>query len=143
MCQSFCSTKQTSAEKTYWEALGTPWEAFLERPALEDFTFHQQAFSQALTALQEGKDLVALTWNGRGVVGALNDPEGRRMSNDAFVNGARAAGMSGSGPAIAIFVPAISKPSIERLSQWYDKFDNVEIILTKVINAEFETSDEE
>ena len=114
-----------------------------KRPEMENFTFHQQAFSQALTALQEGKDLVALTWNGRGVVGALNDVEGRRMSNDAFVNGARAAGMSGSGPAIAIFVPAISKPSIERLSQWYDKFDNVEIIQTKVINAEFETSDEE
>ena len=65
------------------------------------------------------------------------------MSNDAFVNGARAAGMSGSGPAIAIFVPAVSKPSIERLIQWYEKLDHVEIMLTKVINAEFEPLDEE
>lgn len=110
-----------------------------EKPVLEDFTFHQQAFSQALTALQEGKELVALTWNGRGVVGALNDTTGRRLTNDAFVNGARAAGMSGSGPAIAIFLPAISQPSIDRILRWYNKFDDVEIIETTVINAEFES----
>ncbi|MBT4066770.1 MAG: hypothetical protein HOE76_06095 [Euryarchaeota archaeon] len=113
-----------------------------ERPAIDDFTYHQQAFSQALSALQEGKDLVALTWNGRGVVGALNDPEGRRMTNDAFVNGARAAGMSGSGPAIVIFAPAISKPTLERLSKWYERFGDVEVIKTTVINAVFEESDE-
>ena len=67
-----------------------------KRPELGDFTFHQQAFVQSLNALQEGNDLVALTWNGRGVVGALNDPMGRKLTNDAFVNGARAAGVSGS-----------------------------------------------
>jgi shikimate kinase len=115
----------------------------IEKPELEDFTNHQQSFSQALTALQEGKDLVALTLNGRGVVGALNDQVGRIMTNDAFVNGARAAGISGSGPAIVIFAPAISKPTIERLVKWYEKFDDVEIITTSVINAEFETLDEE
>lgn len=113
-----------------------------ERPALEDFTFHQQAFSQALTALQDGKDLVALTWNGRGVVGALNDQSGRRLTNDAFVNGARAAGISGSGPAIVIFAPAISTPTIERLIRWYEKFDDMEIIETSVINADFSSGEE-
>ena len=112
-------------------------------PQLEDFTSHQQAFSQALTALQEGKDLVALTLNARGVVGALNDQDGRRMTNDAFVNGARAAGISGSGPAIVIFAPAISRPSIERIIRWYEKIDDVEIIETSVINANFATTDEE
>ena len=113
-----------------------------ERPALEDFTFHQQAFSQALTALQDGKDLVALTWNGRGVVGALNDQSGRRLTNDAFVNGARAAGISGSGTAIVIFAPAISTPTIERLIRWYEKFDDMEIIETSVINADFSSGEE-
>ena len=113
-----------------------------KRPQLEDFTFHQQAFVQALNALQEGNDLVALTWNGRGVVGALNDPKGRKLTNDAFVNGARAAGMSGSGPAIAIFVPAISAQSIERIKRWYGKFDDVELIETSVINAESASMDE-
>ena len=101
-----------------------------KRPQLEDFTFHQQAFVQALNALQEGNDLVALTWNGRAVVGALNDPKGRKLTNDAFVNGARAAGISGSGPAIAIFVPAVSAQSIERIKRWYSKFDDVELIET-------------
>ena len=113
-----------------------------ERPELEDFVYHQQAFSQALTALQEGKELVALTWNGRGVIGALNDSTGRRLTNDAFVNGARAAGISGSGPAIAIFAPSISLPTIERLLRWYQKFDDVEIIETSIINAEFDIVDE-
>lgn len=115
----------------------------IERPELEDFSTQQQSFSQALAALQDGKDLVALTMNGRGVVAALNDTDARRMTNDAFVSGARAAGISGSGPAIVIFAPAISKPTIERLIKWYEKFDNVEIIKTSVINAEFETLDEE
>ena len=113
-----------------------------ERPALEDFTYHQQAFSQALTALQEGKDLVALTWNGRGVIGALNDSTGRRFTNDAFVNGARAAGINGSGPAIAIFAPSISSPTIERLLRWYQKFDDLEIIETSIINADLDAMDE-
>jgi len=112
------------------------------RPALEDFTFHQQAFAQALNALQEGKELVALTWNGRGVIGALNDPIGRRLSNDAFVNGARAAGISGSGPAIAIFIAAISKQSIQRILKWYSKYDDVELIETKVINSDLASADE-
>tara|TARA_B100000459_G_C8592647_1_gene208427 strand:- start:97 stop:978 length:882 start_codon:yes stop_codon:yes gene_type:complete len=113
-----------------------------KRPELEDFTSHQQAFAQALNALQEGKELVALTWNGRGVVGALNDPIGRRLTNDAFVNGGRAAGISGSGPAIVIFASAVSRPTIERIKKWYSKYDSMEVIETKVINADFSSMDE-
>ena len=112
------------------------------RPELEDFTLHQQAFAQALNALQEGKELVALTWNGRGVVGALNDLDGRRLTNDAFVNGGRAAGISGSGPAIVIFASAVSRPTIERIKKWYSKYDSMEVIETKVINADFSSMDE-
>ncbi len=113
-----------------------------KRPELEDFSSHQQAFAKALNALQEGNDLVALTWNGRGVVGALNDPIGRRLTNDAFVNGGRAAGISGSGPAIVIFASAVSRPSIERIKQRYSKNDSMEVIETKVINADFSSMDE-
>ena len=107
-----------------------------ERPRLEDFSYHQQAFMQALSALQEGKDLVALTWNGRGVVGALNNPTIRRLTNDAFVNGARAAGVRGSGPAIVIFAPSISKPTSERIKKWYSKFPELTIIETRIVNSE-------
>lgn len=106
------------------------------RPEIEDFSFHQQAFVQALNALQEGNDLVALTWNGRGVVGAVNDPVGRKLTNDAFVNGARAAGISGSGPAIAIFSPAVNDQSLSRLKKWYSRNGDFELIETKIINAE-------
>lgn len=112
------------------------------RPQLEDFTFHQQAFVQALNALQEGNDLVALTWNGRGVVGALNDPIGRKLTNDAFVNGARAAGISGSGPAIAIFSPAVNDQSLIRLKKWYSRSGDFELIETKIINAELTPMEE-
>lgn len=112
------------------------------RPELEDFTYHQQAFSQSLNALQEGNDLVALTWNGRGVVGALNDTKGRKLTNDAFVNGARAAGISGSGPAIVIFIPSVALQTIQRIKKWYSKFDDVLLIETKVINADFSSMDE-
>tara|TARA_B100000989_G_scaffold170070_1_gene127299 strand:- start:7743 stop:8621 length:879 start_codon:yes stop_codon:yes gene_type:complete len=108
----------------------------VEKPSLESFSFQQQSFAQALTALQEGKDLVALTLNGRAVVSALNDPMGRRMTNDAFVNGARAAGITGSGPALVIFLPSVSKPTIERLKNWYNRYDDVEIMETSVLNKE-------
>jgi shikimate kinase len=113
-----------------------------QRPVLEDFAYQQQAFTQALTALQEGKDLVALTWNGRGVIGALNDNTAKRMANDAVMNGARAAGISGSGPALAIFAPSISRSTIDRLHNWYQKYDDVEIMETTIINAEFGAMDE-
>ena len=119
-----------------WTVLIVLRDERLERPSLESFSYQQQSFSQALTALQEGKDLVALTLNGRGVIGAVNDPIGRRMTNDAFVNGARAAGMTGSGPAIVIFLPSISQQSIDRLRNWYDRYDGVEILDTTVINAD-------
>jgi len=108
------------------------------KPELEDFTFHQQAFAQSLNAIQEGNDLVALTWNGRGIVGALNDPVGRKLTNDAFVNGARAAGMSGSGPAIVIFAPAGNEPSLKRLRDWYIGNKNLELIETKVVNKQMQ-----
>ena len=68
-------------------------------PTLDDFASQFTAFQQALAALQEKKPLVALTWNGRGTVAALKDIEGRKMANDSFMNSARAAGVSGSGPA--------------------------------------------
>ena len=45
------------------------------RPALEDFLPHQQHFVQALNAIQDGNELVALTLNGRGVIGATKITE--------------------------------------------------------------------
>ncbi len=107
-----------------------------ERPDAETFAWHQQGFQQSLGALEKGDALVAITWNGRSMVSVLNDMNGRRLTNDAFVNGARAAGISGSGPTIVIFSPAVSKPTLDRLKQWYGaRQKDVEVREVKIINS--------
>ncbi|MGB0489892.1 MAG: hypothetical protein ACPHK3_07200 [Candidatus Poseidoniaceae archaeon] len=90
-----------------------------KHPPLESFAPHASHFQHALLALQEGRPLVALTQNGRGVVAATQDHQGRQLANHAFVNGGRAAGITGSGPAIVIVVPAGIEQPIERLKQQY------------------------
>ena len=60
-----------------------------------------------------------MTWNGRGTVAALRDIEGRKMANDSFMNSARAAGVSGSGPALVIVVPKQQVPTVERIKSFY------------------------
>ena len=89
------------------------------QPSLEDFASQATAFQQALSALQQKNPLVAMTWNGRGTVAALRDIEGRKMANDSFMNSARAAGVSGSGPALVIVVPKQQVPTIERIKSFY------------------------
>jgi len=107
------------------------------RPEPEAFAVQQQNFVQALNAIQEGQELVALTWNGRAMVGVISDSIARKLTNDAFVNGARASGMSGSGSAIVLVAPSISKPSCERLKQWYTtRYPDVELIEVKFLNAD-------
>ena len=112
-----------------------------KRPSLEDFIPHQQHFIQALNALQEENELVALTMNGRGVIGATGDVKGRIMTNDALVNSARAAGITGSGTAIVIVVPKLLQGIMDRLKQWYEsKYPEVELIETNFLNPDKEDS---
>jgi shikimate kinase len=109
------------------------------QPTLEDFASQTTAFQQALNALQEGNPLVAMTWNGRGSVAALRDVEGRKMANDSFMNSARAAGISGSGPALVIVVPAQQTPTVERIKSWYStRYPEAEIIETSFLSNEIE-----
>ena len=106
-------------------------------PSLEDFASQVTAFQQALNALQERKPLVAMTWNGRGTVAALRDIEGRKMANDSFMNSARAAGVSGSGPALVIVVPRRLGATLERLKSWYSaRFPEAEVIETSFLSKE-------
>ncbi|WP_338172415.1 hypothetical protein [Candidatus Poseidonia alphae] len=107
------------------------------RPTFEDFVPHTAAFQQALSALQNNQELVALTWNGRGMVAVLGDTEGRKMTNDSFVNSARAAGVTGSGPALVIVVPSQQKPTIERIKSWYGiRYKDAEIIETAFLSSQ-------
>lgn len=109
------------------------------QPTLEDFASQATAFQQALLALQDGNPLVAMTWNGRGTVAALRDVEGRKMANDSFMNSARSAGISGSGPALVIVVPASHVPTVERIKSWYSlRFPEAEIIETTFLSTDEE-----
>lgn len=113
------------------------------RPALEDFLPHQQHFIQALNAIQDGNELVALTLNGRGVIGATKDHKARILANDALVNGARAAGLSGSGTALVIVIPIQLEGVIQRLKMWYEnKHPEFTIIETRFKNPENSESEE-
>ena len=104
------------------------------RPTLEDFASQVTAFQQALAALQDRNPLVALTWNGRGTAAALRDIEGRKMTNDSYMNSARAAGITGSGPALVIVVPQNAKPTIERIKSWYGmRYPGAEILETNFL----------
>ena len=112
-------------------------------PTLDDFASQFTAFQQALAALQEKKPLVALTWNGRGTVAALKDIEGRKMANDSFMNSARAAGVSGSGPALVIVVPRQSGPTLERIKTWYStRYPQAELIETSFLPKDEDDSSE-
>lgn len=108
-----------------------------QKPAIEDFIPHQAAFQNALGALQEGRELVALTWNGRAMLGVLGDVHGRKITNDSLLNGARAAGISGSGSALVVVAPKVSKPTCERLKQFFEtRVKDVKVVETSFLNGE-------
>lgn len=106
------------------------------RPSIEDFQLAAQPFEQALAALQSNNPWVSLTWNGRGIAAVLKDVEGRKMANEAFVNGARASGISGSGTAIVIVIPSSNEVMKDRLKQWYlQKYSNVDVIECSLVGS--------
>ena len=117
-------------------------ESRTKSPTLEDFQPFFNDFQQALSAIQEGDLLNAITWNGRAMSGVLDDFDGRRISNDAFVNGARSSGISGSGPAVIILSPSITPQTVNRLKRIFDnKQKKLTIIETKFLNSEGEDVD--
>jgi shikimate kinase len=129
-------------ESDDWFVLIVSREKRTQSPTLEDFQPFFNDFQQALSAIQEGDLLNAITWNGRAMSGVLNDYDGRRISNDAFVNGARAAGISGSGPAVVILSPSITPQTINRMKKILtSRADKTTIIETKFLNSEGEDVD--
>ena len=72
-------------------------------------------FQKAITAIEQENLLVALTENGRAVANALGDSAGRRLANDLMVWGARAAGITGSGSAVAAFLPSHNDSTKRRI----------------------------
>ena len=98
-----------------WIVLIAAREPRKSRPQLEDFAPMFNEFEKALIALQQGELLNCLTINGRAMCAVTNDIQGRKIANDAFINGARSSGLSGSGPAVVIVVPSLVKSSADRI----------------------------
>ena len=129
-------------ESSDWTVLIISRDKEKQPVTLEDFQPFFNDFQQALSAIQEGDLLNSITWTGRAVSGVLEDGEGRRMANDAFVNGARAAGISGSGPAVIIIIPSITPQTTKRIKSLFStgKY-NCTIIETTFLNSEDEEMD--
>ena len=129
-------------ESNDWTVLIISRDKEKQPVTLEDFQPFFNDFQQALSAIQEGDLLNSITWNGRAVSGVLEDGEGRRMANDAFVNGARAAGISGSGPAVIIIIPSITPQTTKRIKSLFStgKY-KCTIIETTFLNSEDEEMD--
>ena len=98
-----------------WIVLIAAREPRKVRPQLEDFAPMFNEFEKALIALQQGELLNCLTINGRAMCAVTNDIQGRKIANDAFINGARSSGLSGSGPAVVIVVPSLVRSSADRI----------------------------
>ena len=98
-----------------WIVLIAAREPRKVRPQLEDFAPMFNEFEKALIALQQGELLNCLTINGRAMCAVTNDVQGRKIANDAFINGARSSGLSGSGPAVVIVVPSLVRSSADRI----------------------------
>ena len=117
-----------------WIVLIAAREPRKSRPQLEDFAPMFNEFEKALIALQQGELLNCLTINGRAMCAVTNDIQGRKIANDAFINGARSSGLSGSGPAVVIVVPSLVKSSADRIKSTLQRLMPAEqIIETKFL----------
>ena len=107
------------------------------RPELENFAPLFQEFEKALIALQQGELLNCLTINGRAVCSVTNDLQARKIANDAFINGARASGVTGSGPAVVIIIPSLVRSSAERIKSALSRLmSSDQIIETKFLSLD-------
>ena len=122
-----------------WVVLIISREGRITQPQLEDFAPFYQEFEKALIGLQQGEILNCLTTNGRAMCGVTNDIQGRKFSNDAFINGARASGITGSGPAIVIVIPRVVYSSVERIKKILSRFVGPgNFIETKFLSKDFD-----
>ena len=117
-----------------WIVLIAAREPRKSRPQLEDFAPMFNEFEKSLIALQQGELLNCLTINGRAMCAVTNDIQGRKIANDAFINGARSSGLSGSGPAVVIVVPSLVRSSADRIKSTLQRLMPAEqIIETKFL----------
>ena len=69
---------------------------------IENFSGNKHLFERPLASLVSGSPLEALSSNGMAVAASTEDFEALRICNHSIASGAIAAGVSGSGPAVAV-----------------------------------------
>ena len=79
------------------------------------FSQHEQIFERSLASVMRGSILDALSSNGMAVAAATDDQEALRICNLSIASGAIAAGISGSGPSIAIVCFQEDSTSLSKL----------------------------
>ena len=96
-----------------------------------EFKDQRKLFERALASVSSGSMLGAMSANGMAVAAAIGDDEALRICNSAIARGAIAAGISGSGPAIAVVCYEGSDEVLEILQE-----SCVEVIRTAFIPPE-------
>jgi len=86
-----------------------------------DFESQSKLFERALASLSNGSILSAISTNGMAVSAAMGDDESLRLCNSLIVRGALAAGVSGSGPAVAAICHSDSRDVVEILEDSCDR----------------------
>ena len=87
------------------------------QPDPEQFQAAAGQFQQAISAVEQEQIFNAMIHNGRAVSTALGDGVGRKTCNDMSILGCRVSAISGSGPAIALILPARQESTIRRVHQ--------------------------
>ena len=99
---------------------------------IESFHKNSQIFDRALASLINGSILDSLSSNGMAVASSTDDFEALRISNLMIASGAVAAGISGSGPAIAVVCYASDSEYIgAQLSELCDEVISTQFLLSK------------
>jgi shikimate kinase len=94
---------------------------------LDSFKEYNALFNKALESVEKREIFEALTTNGMGVAAANDDNEAIKICNLSIINGAIAAGITGSGPAICIIC---YEKEVEILSDVIKRYD-MDLIKTK------------
>ena len=98
----------------------------------DSFSNQGKIFERAMASLSSGSVLSAMSVNGMAVAAATGDDEALRVCNSVIARGAIAAGVSGSGPAIAI---VCYEQGVEQLTDFLTE-SNMRVIHSKFIESE-------
>ena len=98
----------------------------------DSFSENQHLFERALASLTNGSVLDALSSNGMAVASSTDDFEALRTCNLAIASGALAAGLSGSGPAIAIVCYPTDVHNVKNSMEQ----NGLDVMETRFVNSE-------